>query len=138
MSKGVTTRGSSNASAGARAATSEYLRLSTDDYHGPPEAPDSTSSHGSRPPKYSDPSPSERSDPPSRASSQFDPPTPGPDTRKRLLMDTPEEGWEAYYADKKVSESDKKKPAQGAGSSRLISDEAPISPLAKQPKFDDE
>ena len=25
-------------------------------------------------------------------------PPPGPDTRKRLLMDTPPEGWDAYYA----------------------------------------
>ena len=67
----------------------------------------------------------------------FDPPTPGPDTRfKRLLMDMPEGGWEAYYADKKLSESDKKKPAQGAGSSRLIGEKAPVSPLAKQPKFE--
>ena len=68
----------------------------------------------------------------SRGSSQFDRrPTPGPDTRKRLLMDTPEEGWEAYYADKKVSESDKKKPAQGAGSSHLISEKAPVSRAAR-------
>jgi hypothetical protein len=53
-------------------------------------------------------------------------------------MDMPEGGWEAYYADKKLSESDKKKPqlrAQ-AGSSRLIGEKAPVSPLAKQPKFE--
>ena len=57
---------------------------------------------------------------------------------KRLLMDTPEGGWDAYYmyADNKSSETEKKKPAHGAGSSRLISDDAPVSPLAKQPKFD--
>ena len=63
----------------------------------------------------------------------------GPDTGKRLLMDTPEGGWDAYYADKKLSESEKKKPARGAGSSCLtcISDDAPVSPLAKQPKFDE-
>ena len=53
-----------------------------------------------------------------------------------LLMDTPEGGWEAYYADNKSSETEKKKPAHGAGSSRLISDDAPVSPLAKQPKFE--
>ena len=48
-------------------------------------------------------------------------------------MDTSEGGWEAYCADKKASESDKKKPAQDAGSSRLISDQAPVSPLSRQP-----
>ena len=67
-------------------------------------------------------------------------PPPGPDTRKRLLMDTPPEGWDAYYAahnaDKEVSESQKKKPAQVAGSSRLITDDKPLSPVAGQPDFD--
>ena len=67
-------------------------------------------------------------------------PPPGPDTRERLLMDTPPEGWDAYYAahnaDKEVSESQKKKPAQGAGSSRLITDDKPLSPVARQPDFD--
>ena len=56
--------------------------------------------------------------------------------RKRLKMDPPSGGWDAHYADKKLSESEKKKPAQGAGSSRLISDDAPVSPLGKQPKFE--
>ena len=63
----------------------------------------------------------------------MDPSTAGPDTCKRLLLDTPEGGWDAYYADNKSSETEKKKPAHGAGSSRLISDDAPVSPLAKQP-----
>ena len=45
-------------------------------------------------------------------------------------------GWDAYCADNKSSETEKKKPAHGAGSSRLISDDAPVSPLAKQPKFE--
>ena len=69
-------------------------------------------------------------------------PPPGPDTRKRLLMDTPPEGWDAYQAayeaDKKVSKSENKKPAQGAGSSRLITEEEPLSPVGRQPEFDDE
>ena len=67
-------------------------------------------------------------------------PPSGPDTRKRLLMDTPPEGCDAYnavyHADKEVSESQKKKPAQGAGSSRLIIDDKPLSPVARQPDFD--
>ena len=42
----------------------------------------------------------------------------------------------AYHADKEVSESQKKKPAQGAGSSRLITDDKPLSPVARQPDFD--
>ena len=53
-------------------------------------------------------------------------------------MDTPPEGWDAYYAahhaDKEVSESQKKKAAQGAGSSRLITDDKPLSPVARQPE----
>ena len=115
----------------------EYMHVTNEGFDsGISEAPES-SSHGSPPPKYSEPSPSKRSEPHSRASS-LDPPTAGPDTRKRLGMEEPEGGWEAYYADKKLSESEKKKPACGAGSSRLISDDAPVSPLAKQPKFDDE
>jgi hypothetical protein len=122
--------------AGSERSYNSYLHVTNEGFtSGMSEAPDS-SSHGSPPPKYSEPSPSERSEPPSRGSSQFDPPTAGPETRKRLLMDTPEGGWDAYYADKKLSDSEKKKPVQGAGSSRLISDEALVSPLAKQPKFD--
>ena len=49
---------------------------------------------------------------------------------------TPPEGFEAYQRNKRLATSDEKKPAQGAGSSRLISDEGRQSPAPEQPKFD--
>ena len=102
-------------------------------------APDS-SLHGSPPPKYSGPSPSERSEPHSQGESQFDPPTAGPVARTHVsaFSWTHRKEGEMHTARtiSLLSETEKKKPAHGAGSSRLISDDAPVSPLAKQPKFE--
>ena len=86
-SKGVGTSGSS---------ANEYLHVTNEGFSsGMSEQPES-SSHGSPPPKYSEPSPSERPEPPFRGSSRFDPPTPGPDTRvSAFSWKSPEGGWDA-------------------------------------------
>ena len=53
-----------------------------------------------------------------------------------LMMDTPEEGWPAFFAAQELSKSKEKKPTQGAGTSRLDGHTEPLSPMAKQPKFE--
>lgn len=70
-----------------------------------------------------------------------DSPAPSTGTRQQMGLETPPDGWDAWAtrfqqsrADEKLVSSEEKKAKQGAGTSRLISDDAPVTP-ARQPNF---
>ena len=58
----------------------------------------------------------------------------GPDTRKRYMMDTPAGGWPAYS--EALADSESKRPRQGPGATRLMTDKK-MSPVRSMRDMDD-
>ena len=59
----------------------------------------------------------------------------GPDTRKRYMMDTPAGGWPAYS--EALADSESKRPRQGPGATRLMTDKK-MSPVRSMRNMDDD